>query len=115
MATIVMSRSRRPLPHARLLLGLCLSLVGGCDDDASNSPQINDRGKANLCRDYNTCDECIAGQQDRGYEKGEAETMCGAAVMGCFTTWEKPIRCGDKDMDPEASEASDAGEAGDAE
>lgn len=99
------------MPHSRRILiavNLCLALVlgvglgTGCDDDASNSPQINDRGKANLCRDYNTCDECIEGQHDRGYKKSEAETMCGAAVMGCFTTWDKPIRCGGKEMDEDS-------------
>lgn len=89
-----MSRPRRKL--IGICLGLGLGLYAGCDD-ASNSPQIN--GKTNVCTDYSTCDECIAGQQDRGHPKAEAETMCGAAVVGCFTRWDKPIRCGGKAMD----------------
>jgi hypothetical protein len=95
------------LGNALFGLSLCgafaLGLTWGCEKKETNSP--DDEGKGgNLCKDYNTCDECIAGQQAKGVDEGEAETQCGAAVMGCWTTWKKPIVCGGKkhDEDPEA-------------
>ena len=106
MATRPTAPSRSASACLALALALCAHL--GCDD-SSNSPKINNRGKANLCRDYLTCDECIEGQQDRGFKKPEAESMCGLAVMGCFTNWEKPIRCGGKDVDVDESDAVSEG------
>jgi hypothetical protein len=79
-----------------------LGLAIACEKKETNSP--DDEG-GNLCKDYNTCDECIAGQQAKGATEGEAETQCGAAVIGCWTTWDKPIVCAGEEQDePEAEE-----------
>lgn len=51
-------------------------------------------GALNLCAAYDSCDACITGQQSRGNSLGEAQTQCGLAVTGCWTTWEKPVVCG---------------------
>jgi hypothetical protein len=51
-------------------------------------------GAINLCAAYDSCDACITGQQSRGNSLGEAQTQCGLAVTGCWTTWEKPVVCG---------------------
>jgi hypothetical protein len=73
-------------------LALGVGVVLGCEKEESRAP--GDEG--NLCTDYKTCNECIAGQQTKGATEGEAETQCGAAVLGCWTTWDKPIVCGEK-------------------
>lgn len=83
-----------------------VALVVSCDKQETKSPDDdNDKG-GNLCTDYKTCDECIAGQQTKGATEGEAETQCGAAVVGCWTTWDKPIVCGDEthDEQPESDQ-----------
>src|SRR5688572_25737930 len=83
-----------------LRMSLCcvfgVGVVLGCEKKETSSP--DDKG-TNLCTDYSTCDECIAGQQKTGISVGEAETQCGAAVLGCWTTWNKPIVCGDTTHD----------------
>lgn len=76
-----------------------LGLAFGCDDQSKNP----DEGGGNLCTEYKTCNDCIAGQQAKGKAEGEAETQCGAAVMGCWTTWEKPVVCGEKEMKEDGS------------
>ncbi len=73
-------------------LGLGVGVSTGCKKKTT-SPE--DGG--NLCTKYSTCDECIAGEQADGASKGEAQTVCGAAVTGCWTTWEKPIVCAGKE------------------
>lgn len=73
-------------------LGIGVGVSAGCEKK-TNSP---DEG-GNLCTTYSTCDECIAGQQANGASKGAAQTECGAAVAGCWTTWEKPIVCDGKE------------------
>ncbi|MBC8067101.1 MAG: hypothetical protein IAG13_02110 [Deltaproteobacteria bacterium] len=90
------------LRNGLLRMSLCC-LVGvgvavGCEKKETSSPG-DDSKSTNLCTDYATCDECIAGQQKTGISEGEAETQCGAAVLGCWTTWDKPIVCGDKTHD----------------
>ena len=55
-----------------------------------------EEGSENLCKQFASCNECIAGlQQSRGIDKGQAQTECSLAASGCFTTWEKPVKCGD--------------------
>jgi len=62
--------------------------------------EVEDEGGLdNLCKQYKSCDACIAGQQAEGKTEGEAETQCGLAVTGCWATWDKPIKCGDKTYD----------------
>jgi hypothetical protein len=96
------------LRNVSLGFSLCcafgLALAFACEKKGTNSPDDDKSG--NLCKDYKTCDECIAGQQGKGATKGEAETQCGAAVLGCWTTWDKPIVCGDVEHEePPAGEA----------
>lgn len=55
---------------------------------------VEHEGAINLCAAYDSCDACITGQQSRGNSLGEAQTQCGLAVTGCWTTWEKPVVCG---------------------
>jgi hypothetical protein len=76
-------------------LGLALS----CEKKEARSPGSDSDGST-LCTKYATCDECIAGEQkEDGISEGEAETECGAAVLGCWTTWDKPISCHGKKHD----------------
>jgi hypothetical protein len=87
------------LPHnaafALVLVGAFgVGLAAACEKKGSKSP---DDGNSNLCTEYGTCDECIEGQQSKGNSLGEAETECGAAVTGCWTTWEKPVKCHGKE------------------
>lgn len=91
---------------ALLTLAFSLGVFAGCDKQtkSSDSPDSGEK-KENLCTDYSTCDECIAGQQAKGKELGAAETECGAAVIGCWTTWEKPITCSGKEMKNEEAAA----------
>jgi hypothetical protein len=83
--------------------GVGVSLGCEKDGDGTRSPGAESDG-TNLCTKYTTCNACIAGQQKEGATEGEAETACGAAVLGCWTTWDKPIRCGETthDTKPEA-------------
>jgi hypothetical protein len=76
-------------------IGLALGVALACEKQETRSPGE----EGNLCTDYETCNECIAGQQAKGATEGEAETQCGAAVLGCWTTWDKPIVCGEKQHD----------------
>jgi hypothetical protein len=84
------------------LMGIGLS--SGCEKKQTESPESGDDEKAstNLCKEYETCDACIAGQQEKGADEGTAQTECGAAVVGCWTTWEKPITCNGSEMTNEA-------------
>ena len=91
-----------------LRLSLCCTfgfgILLGCEKEKeeTRSPGAEadaDGDDSNLCTKYATCNECIAGQQATGATEGEAETQCGAAVLGCWTTWDKPIVCGDKTHD----------------
>ena len=68
---------------------------GACKKSENDSNRPNEHSH-NLCKAYDSCDACIAGQQARGNSKGSAETECGLAVTGCWTTWEKPVVCGEK-------------------
>ena len=83
----------RACPLLAFALGIGMSVSVGCEKK-TKSP--DDEG-GNLCTAYSTCDECIAGQQANGASKGAAQTECGAAVAGCWTTWEKPIVCDGKE------------------
>ncbi len=85
-----------------LACALGVGIAVGCEKKGTSSP--DDGESNNLCTEYATCNDCIAGQQKKGNSEGEAETQCGAAVLGCWTTWDKPIVCGDKthETKPEA-------------
>ena len=101
-----MNTATRTLARTFTLLALAfgLGMFAGCDKQQTKSPDgadesdKSDEDSKNLCKAYATCDECIAGQQTKGADKGTAETECGAAVLGCWTTWEKPITCSGKEM-----------------
>lgn len=93
MASLRMNLSRLSLCCA---VGVGFAL--GCEKSETRSPGDEATG-TNLCTDYPTCDSCITGQEKTGISRGEAETQCGAAVLGCWTTWDKPIVCGDKKHD----------------
>ena len=84
-------------------VGFALGLALSCEKQESRSPGSEEDG-TNLCTDYKTCNDCIAGQQTKGATEGEAETQCGAAVLGCWTTWDKPIVCGEKKHDEKPKE-----------
>jgi hypothetical protein len=87
-------------------LSLCFAFAGGlaagCEKKAARSPGSDGDG-TNLCTEYKTCNDCIAGLKAGGDTEGEAETQCGAAVLGCWTTWDKPIKCGGKQYDEKPS------------
>lgn len=74
---------------------LALSVLGllGCEKRDTTPPR-DDGGAANLCSDYSDCNGCIDGQMAKGHSEGEAQTQCGLAVTGCWTTWDKPVVCG---------------------
>lgn len=77
-------------------------MSGGCEKKKSDSPDGGGGDKGGtLCTEYGTCDECIAGQTAKGKNEGEAETECGAAVAGCWTTWKKPVVCHGKEHSKE--------------
>ena len=92
---------------APLALAFVTALAFGCDSGGSQDP---DSGSNNLCTAYATCDECIAGQVAKGNSQGAAETECSLAVTGCWTTWDKPIRCNGSEMKRDGSGESDATE-----
>jgi hypothetical protein len=75
---------------------LGLGLVLACEKKAARSPGEHEDQISNLCTKYETCDECIAGERKTGITERAAQTECGAAVLGCWTTWETPIKCGRK-------------------
>lgn len=91
----------------RFTLGLLASLalsftLLGCDKSktqADTSEPASDSETSNLCETYDSCDGCIAGLQAEGKDEGEAETACAMAVTGCWTTWDKPVTCGDETYD----------------
>ena len=106
----------QPLPEAIdvLVVGagnaaMCAALAA-CDKQESENPD----GSSNLCVKYRTCNECIAGQTAVTDDKGLAQTECALAAAGCWTTWEKPIKCGDEEVtegaDDEPREPDEAGE-----
>jgi hypothetical protein len=82
----------------------------GDQADAGEGEGEDDEG-GNLCKLYKTCDECIAGQQAKGVSEGAAETECGAAVMGCWTTWDKPIVCNGKEHSKDGEGGDEGGGA----
>jgi hypothetical protein len=109
---------------AALALGVSTSSLIVCDKGQDQGTQTpSDSGDAddggNFCKVYATCDECIDGQIAKGKTEGEAETQCGAAVLGCWATWTKPIVChgegyrsdGTKVSDAPASDSTEAPEA----
>jgi hypothetical protein len=103
------------LPIAFMLTALLGLAPLACDksnssaDTTAPTEQSNteDRSKeaevTNLCSAYTSCNDCIAGQIDSGKSEGEAQTQCGLAVTGCWTTWEKPVVCGERTYDDEPS------------
>lgn len=70
-----------------------------CGEQVFDRQVSDDPDSANLCKAYTSCNDCISGQIGEGKSRGEAETQCGLAVTGCWTTWDKPIKCGDKTYD----------------
>lgn len=87
------------LKTSRILL--CTLALVACEKKDSSSPDDGSSKKesGNLCVKYSSCNECISGQIAAGKSEGAAETQCGAAVTGCWTTWEKPVKCGGKTHD----------------
>jgi hypothetical protein len=83
--------------RALTVAALGIGIYAGCEKKETRSPGAEDDGESsNLCTEYDTCDQCIAGQTAKGNSRGSAETECGAAVLGCWTTWDKPITCAGK-------------------
>lgn len=103
------------LARGFISLGLTAMLATslGCRQLDTNDPEAGRTG--NLCADYSSCDECIAGQVARGFKKGAAETQCGAAVTGCWTTWKKPVVCSSAHVDDPQLEEAKAKAAAEAE
>ena len=100
-----------------LFLGVTMTLLfglAGCDKSQADSQSPNEDAQAakdsdepvNLCQEYTTCNDCISGEVRRGKTEGEAETACALAVTGCWTTWDKPVVCGEKSYDEEPKEKS---------
>ena len=94
------TRNTASIPSLLLAAAFALGLAAGCDDQTKSPDEGGDGGKT-LCSEYSSCNACIAGQQKKGKTGGEAETQCGAAVTGCWVTWEKPVVCGDEEMKKE--------------
>lgn len=67
------------------------------DDTASKDDGAKKDEGSTLCTEYGTCDECIAGEMAKGKSESAADTECGAAVIGCWTTWKKPVVCHGKE------------------
>jgi hypothetical protein len=76
---------------------LAFGLWSGCSGASQQSGSAEDeKGSENLCKEYASCNECIAGlQKNRGLDHGKAQTECSMASSGCWTTWEKPVKCGE--------------------
>ena len=76
---------------------LTLGLLMGCSGASKDSDTADGKkGSENLCKEYASCNECIAGlQKNRGINEGQAKSECGMAASGCWATWEKPVKCGD--------------------
>jgi hypothetical protein len=89
-------------------LGACNQKQDDSGKSATTSRQDDD-DDTNLCEAYDSCNACIAGQQKRGKTEGEAETQCGLAVIGCWTTWDKPIVCGEDTYDQQPSKSGGEG------
>jgi hypothetical protein len=79
---------------ALVAIALGIGMSAACEKKKSKAP---DDDVGNLCTEYKTCDACIDGLVASGDSEGSAETQCGAAVLGCWTTWEKPIVCHGKE------------------
>ncbi len=83
------------------VLAIAALTLAGCDkSEADRSPRQPGAAESenqveNLCTAYTSCDACIEGEQQQGKTEGEAETVCGLAVTGCWTTWDKPVSCGE--------------------
>jgi len=88
-----------PRMTTRSFLFVCGLALLGCDKDKASTDSPDEGKTGNLCTAYKSCDECIAGQQQKGKTVGEAETQCGAAVTGCWTTWDKPVVCSGKEIE----------------
>lgn len=102
-----MMNALQRIPLARPL-SLCFAAAMGlglaaCDKSQTNTDTSEPDDTTNLCADYDSCDACISGQQSKGYDEGTAETQCGAAVTGCWTTWDKPVKCGSDTYDEKPS------------
>ena len=79
-----------------LAVVFAFGLFMGCSGASKDADSADSEKSENLCKEYASCNECIAGlQQSRGLDKGQAQTECSLAASGCFTTWEKPVKCGD--------------------
>lgn len=94
-----MSTFRKNVLRFSLCCAFGVGLGLGCEKEDTRSPGADEGDSSNLCTKYTTCNDCISGQQKTGATEGEAETQCGAAVLGCWTTWDKPIVCGEKTHD----------------
>jgi len=73
---------------------LSLAACDKSEADADTNEPAASNGEKNLCAEYSNCNACISGEQQEGMTEGEAETACGLAVTGCWTTWDKPVKCG---------------------
>jgi hypothetical protein len=74
-----------------------LGMWCGCSGAGKEGDTAGDKqGSENLCKEYTSCNECIAGlQKNRGIDHGQAQSECSMAASGCWTTWEKPVKCGE--------------------
>ena len=76
---------------------LTLGLLMGCGGSSKESETAeSEKSGGTLCTEYKSCNECIAGlQKTRGLDHGQAQSECSMAASGCWTTWEKPVKCDD--------------------
>ena len=84
---------------AMLAVVFAFGLFMGCSGAGKEGDTAGgEKGNENLCSAFASCNECIAGlQKNRGLDEGQAQTECSMAASGCWTTWEKPVVCGDEE------------------
>ncbi len=75
-----------------------LGLLMGCSGASKDSETADgEKGSDNLCVEYKSCNECIAGlKANRKLNHKTAQTECSMAASGCWATWEKPVKCDDE-------------------
>ena len=77
-----------------LAVVLAFGLFMGCSGASKDADSADSDKSENLCKEYASCNACIAGlQQNRSLNLEQAKAECSMAASGCWATWEKPVKC----------------------